>query len=166
MHRVQIFLFAALLISPDIFAQSGPLRFSSPFEVEIRDSIRVSFDTHIPDTSSVSFAVIRFRIIREKVKSSFYLALSNAGGLVAFGDSLFREPLRLEKRSVFPFRRPLHGRIYRLLFTCRPGAGDYFGFRLTEDNQRMEIVDEVLWCSPESRSALEFSSYQGWTKAR
>jgi hypothetical protein len=166
MHRIQILLITGLLASSRLCAQSGPLRFPAPFAAEISDSLIFMSDNLIPDTADVSLAAIQFRLISEQKQRSFYLALSNAGGLVAFSDSLYRVPLRLEKRNAFPFRRPHPGRKYLLLYTRRPGPGDYFGFRLMEANKNLEILDEVFWCSPESKSVQEFSSFKGWIKAK
>jgi hypothetical protein len=166
MHRLQILLITGFLASSRLCAQSGPLRFPAPFGPEISDSLIFMSNNLIPDTADVSLAAIQFRLISEQDQRPFYLALSNAGGLVAFSDSLYRVPLRLEKRNAFPFRRPHPGRKYQLHYTCRPGAGDYFGFRVIEANKNPEILDEVFWCSPESKSALEFSSFQGWINAR
>lgn len=143
-------------------AQQGPLRFPSPFGKNNTESILLKTSSFIPDSTLISLAPIQFR---QKEKSDFkllFLALSNSGGMIAFSDSLLIKPIFLEKRSAFPFRPFKPNQHIRIEYTCKPGSGDYLGFRLFEVNSNLLILDEVLICSSGCTEEILFEGCSGW----
>ena len=104
---------------------------------------------------------MQFLLEDKTVNRSIFLFISNSGGILAFSDSLMKKPFLLEKRNGFPFKRFLSSTDYLLIFTQKPGAGDYLGFKILS-KQESTIYDEVLLCSYGDSSKLRYIGAKGW----
>jgi len=135
-----------IFFSSMVLAQSGPLRFLSPFQGLHTDTIALRTASYIPDSTRVSLAEIRFCSKTENTESRLSIGVSNTGGLLAFADSMLTRPLLIEKRSAFPFIPFLPDQPYFLIYTPSPGPGDYLAFRLMNAGKK-EVLDEIYLCS-------------------
>lgn len=89
------------------------------------------------------------------------LAVSNSAAVLVFSDSLMKKPVRVEKRTSFPFTGIRPAKRYFLVFTKKSGDEDYLGFRLIS-REDMVLLDEALICLPFSTASLEFTGAKGW----
>ena len=165
--RCYIFV-AMFVLLPCIlsFAQIGPLRFSSPFHSLNSDSLLLETGPDVPDSSRLVFAGVGFLASDEFGCRKCWLALGNTGGLILFSDSLFKNPLRTEKRSGFSFQRMLPGQELLIYYTCLPGAGNYLAFQLVSEKPVRQILDEILYCSHSWETELRPVNTLGWINWR
>jgi len=143
------------------WGQTGPLRFRNPFLSAPTDTIFLQTGNYVPDSSVVSISRLRFQIKNSTGKKALFMAVSNSGAILAFEDSLFSKPVKLEKRAGFPFSSIKANNHFVLHYTCRPGHGDYLAFSLISLPE-LRILDEVLICSQNQDEILDFEFCFGW----
>ena len=124
-------------------AQFGPLSVKTKFQSP--DSLyRYSLQTaQVPDSTRLNLMKVRCKFVGPY--SEVYWAVSNAGAILAFRDSLLKMPLFLEKRNVYPFVQLNSKSRYWLEITRSNGKDGYLAARLLDDKSK-EVIDEVFLC--------------------
>jgi hypothetical protein len=143
------------------WGQSGPLRFRNPFLSAPSDTLFLKTDNYVPDSTVVSLSGLQFKVKIPSSEKTLFMAVSNSGAILAFEDSLFLKPVKLEKRGGFPFSAIKANNHFMLQYTKRPGSGDYLAFRLISLPE-LRILDEVLICSQHQEAILDFEFCFGW----
>ncbi len=141
------------------FGQNGPLRSPVRFGEGVPVEVRLFQTSVVPD--STRFSLISGRCsFTDAGAVPVFLAVTNAGAVLAFADSACLKPLPLEKRASFPFRNLKNFSSYRLEIARCVGPDGYLAARLVGLSEG-EILDEVFLCLPHDWmevSGIEFGS--------